>query len=244
MEKYLSALIVDDEQKAVDLMTRLLEDSGQFSRLFSAFDTDAALSQIVRFKPDLVFLDIKMPGKNGFQFLKELQQIDFIGEIVFVTAYDEFALQAFRNHAFGYLLKPVDRHELKNLLFEYARRNGIKDHLVRLARLLEDYEKVKQKIRVNTRAGHIFIDPQEILYCVAEGNYTNVHLGEKVHVCSMQLGDFEGLLPGSGFKRPGRSLIINLELLSSVNRKSSTLTFEKGSKEFSIMVKKSEIRNL
>ena len=119
MEHKLSALIVDDEESARRLMVKLLEETLYFSDIRLAQSVDSALSELNNFNPDLIFLDIKMPGKYGIEFVNELHFVDGKPGIVFVTAYDQYAIQAIKIQAFDYLLKPVNRKELKECIEKY-----------------------------------------------------------------------------------------------------------------------------
>lgn len=243
MEKKLSALIVDDEKKALDLLTKLLEHTFQFSEIRCADSALSAAEQLKDFHPDLLFLDIKMPGKDGFAFLKELKKTNKHTEVVFVTAYNQFAIQAIKNHAFDYLLKPVDRKELNDCITQYRQRQPASNLLERLEALVLE-RKESHKLRINTRTGYIFIDPASILSCLADGNYTCIDLGDHQHLCSMQLGMIETMLPKNGFIRLGRSLIINFNYITKVDRKTHSITFEKDSKTYPLVISKAQLKEL
>jgi len=113
MEPNLKALIIVDEERARNLLHKLLEETLCFMDIRMSYSADAALIELKHFEPDIILLDIKMPGKDGFEFINELPPGLSKTEIVFVTAYDQFAIKAIKNHAFDYLLKPVNRMELK-----------------------------------------------------------------------------------------------------------------------------------
>jgi two-component system, LytTR family, response regulator len=243
MERKLTSLIVDDEEKAVGLLSKLLEDTHQFSEVHTARSVASALEVLEHFEPDLLFLDIKMPGKDGFALLKEFPEKERTCEIVFVTAYDQYALEAFRSYAFAYLLKPVNRQELTDCVHRFRSRRVQSGHAQKLLEMIESIEN-RNKLRFNTRTGYFFIDPVNILYCEADGNYTTIHVGDKQHVCSLHLGSIEENLQGNGFIRIGRSLIINFKYLSSVDRKKSQLTFEKDGQYFLLDVSRLQLREL
>lgn len=234
MEKKLKTLIVDDEKKAVALLQELLEASLQFSEIRYAYSASSATTILQEFEPDVVFLDIKMPGTDGFALLREIRaSSDTIG-IVFVTAYDEFALDAYRNYAFGYLLKPVNRADLSKCISRFK--------AMRSERSSEGSQ--PPRIRFNTRTGYFFVDPDDILYCEADGNYSTINTGDKEHLCSLQLGNIQELLPVNGFMRLGRSLIINFKYVASVDRKKYLLLFEKRGLSLSINVSPSQLKEL
>lgn len=243
MEKKLSALIVDDEENALTLLSKLLEDTNQFSDVRSASSAMQATLELNHFVPDLIFLDIKMPEMDGFTFLEKLKKEKRTTEVVFVTAYDQFALKALKNHAFDYLLKPVDRKELLDCIMQFKDRKQEPHVLERLEKLMHE-QKDNNKLHINTRTGYLFIDPASILYCQADGNYTLIDMGERQHLCSMQLGVVETLLPKNKFVRLGRSLMINFNFVSIIDRKNHKITFEKEGKPYAITISKAQLKEL
>lgn len=244
MDKRLTALIVDDEPAAVKVLSDLLNATEQFSDIRSALSVESAIGKLSHFDPDMIFLDIEMPEEDGFGLFRQIMGHPIHSEIILVTGHQEYAMEAIRNHAFGYLLKPVDRTELDRVIRDFPGRKHRPDHSDRMEKFLQEYEREKARLRFNSRAGYIFVDPSQILYCLADGNYTNIQLSERHHVCSLQLGDVEEILSSPGFIRLGRSLIINFRFISHVDRKTGKLTFEKDGKQFSIMVKKAQLREL
>jgi two-component system, LytTR family, response regulator len=239
----LSALIVDDEHKAVELLEKLLEDTHQFSTIQATTSAVQAKEILKNYEPDLLFLDIKMPEMDGFAFLEELKHNNKHIEVVFVTAYDQYALKALKNHAFDYLIKPIDRKELLDCIMQFKERKQDPDLVERLEKLVHEH-KDNHRLRINTRTGYIFIEPAQILYCQADGNYTLIDLGERQHLCSLQLGALEELLPKNDFLRLGRSLIVNFNLINKVDRKTSQITFEKGNKQFTLPISKTQVKEL
>ncbi len=244
MEKKLSALIVDDEEKALELLQKLLEDTHQFFEIKCASSTISAAAQLETFHPDLIFLDIKMPGQDGLSFVKELKRVNHKNmEVVFVTAYDQYALQAIKNHAFDYLLKPVDRMELFGCIMQYRQRMQGPYLLDRLEKFILE-NKDSSRMRINTRTGYIFIEPHSILYCQADGNYTLIELGDRQQLCSMQLGVVEVTIPKNNFIRLGRSLIVNTHHIIKVDRKTNQILFEKNGKSYALKISKAQLKEL
>lgn len=240
----LRALIVDDEQNAVSLLKKLLEDSGHFRRLYVANSVDEGRTVLGEHAVDLVFLDIKMPEQGGFDLIPHLKSLNPSPPFILVTAYDQYMPEAIRQHAFGYLLKPIDRGELNNCLTDFKNNINTGNALIeRLEEILE-HSVSGSRLRFNTREGFFFVDADEILYCRAEGNYTHIELGPRHHLCSVNLATVEHALPGRNFARIGRSLVVNTRLIAAVDRKRCTLTFEKNNLSFEIKVRKAEIREL
>ena len=207
MGQKLSALIVDDEESARMLLAKLLEESEFFAEIRQAKSSAAAIDELNRFDPDLIFLDIRMPGKDGFTLINDLPPKKVKPGIVIVSAFDEFALKAIKNQVIDYLLKPVNRKELRQSILKFIESRSVDNSADKLAR---DPEKFS-RIHVSTRTGTIFINPSLVLYCKAEGNYTTICTGDKQHLCSMNLGKMEEILSDNNFIRVGRSYIINME---------------------------------
>lgn len=184
-----------------------------------------------------------MPGKDGFGFIQDLPQKYKMQRIVFVTAYDQFAIEAIKNQAFDYLLKPVNRKELKQCILRFIEiRNDDPGNGTQM-KTIESGEKIK-RIRVNTRTGTIFINPVDVLFSKAEGNYTTICTGKKQYLCSMNLGNILELLPKKGFIRIGRSYIVNLEYITMLDRKNSTITLVRDSESVTVKIPRLHLKDL
>jgi two-component system, LytTR family, response regulator len=241
MVQKLSALIVDDEESARRLMVKLLEETLFFFEIRLAQSVDSALIELNNFDPDLIFLDIKMPGRYGIEFVNELRYTDGKPGIVFVTAYDQYAIQAIKIHAFDYLLKPVNRKELKECIEKFiANHEAVAPpHITKT----EPLKKIS-RIKVNTRTGTVFINPATILFCKAEGNYTTICTGEKEYLCSLNLGKLQEQLPPSGFIRIGRSLVINFEYITLLDRKKSSITLVRDNESVTVKIPHQHLKDL
>lgn len=243
MEQMLNALIIDDEENARILLKKLLEETLLFKNIRLASSVDSAYNELNLFEPDIIFLDIKMPGKDGFTFIQELPQHYKMYKIVFVTAYDQYAIQAIKSQAFDYLLKPVNRKELKQCLQRVIDRKKDDTDKGGTLKIIKTNERIT-RIRVNTRTGTLFINPADILYCKAEGNYTTVCTGKKQHLCSMNLGKVAELLPQNGFIRIGRSYIINFEHITMLDRKECTISLVREGESATIKIPRQHIKDL
>ncbi len=243
MEQKLSALVVDDEESARKLLKKLLEETLFFNEIRVVQSVNAATNELTKYEPDIIFLDIKMPGKDGFSLINELKDYYQNPEIVFVTAYDHYAIKALRSHAFDYLLKPVNRKELKQCIarfIEFKSMSGVKEiHENSIV-----HKDNISRIRVNTRTGTLFINPSAILYCKADGNYTTICTGSKLHLCSMNIGKVENMLPNKGFIRVGRSHIVNFEYITLLDRKESTVTLVRESETVTIKLPRQHLRDI
>jgi len=211
----MQALIIDDEKHCRDGLAIMLSKFCPMIEVVAqcpgARQGQVAISQ---FQPDLVFLDIEMPGMNGFELLKNCRDYEF--DTIFTTAYNEYAIQAVRHSALDYLLKPINKNELIQAV---ARANG--SHKVRASvktsRLIEYIEKKKpsEKIALPAIDGLLIVDTREIFYCESENNYTRFYLanGKNIFV-SKTLKKVETLLTEyKNFYRIHHSFIINLDYL-------------------------------
>lgn len=215
----LKAVIIDDEAKARRILASFIEEyCPQLTLAGAAEDVVQGVKLIQRSKPDIVFLDIEMPGYNGFQLLEFFDEIDF--EVIFVTANNEFALKAFQVSAVDYLLKPLQINQLVRAVEKAEKIRGnslIKERLETLKTNMEG-QQIK-KIVVPVSEGSLFIDIKDITHLRAEGSYVNIFLkdGNKVLV-SKNIKDYEGQLTAAeGFFRTHRSYLINIRYVRSLS---------------------------
>lgn len=235
MSQKISALIVDDEESARKLLANLLEELQCFSEIRMAKSASAASTELFQYDPDLIFLDIKMPGKDGFSFISDLPIKEKKPGIVIVTAYDQFAIKAIKNQAFDYLLKPVNRKELKQCVQKFIESRP---------QVEKEITDKFSRIRISTRTGTVFVNPTSILFCKADGNYTTICTGDKQHLCSMNLGKVEELLTGNGFFRIGRSHIINREYVSILDRKESAVILVREGETVKLKIPRHHLKEL
>jgi two-component system LytT family response regulator len=176
--KSLKAIIIDDEEAARITLSKLLEwNAPDVNIVALCSNVDDAIHCIHKHQPDLIFLDIEMPVKNGFDLLQEIGTINF--EVVFVTAYDQFAVEAFKRHALAYLLKPVDEDELK-IVIDRAKKHITsplnEETLSKLFESLQIQQPTFNKIAIPTIEGLELIKVDQIVRCSSDGNYTYIHL--------------------------------------------------------------------
>jgi two-component system, LytTR family, response regulator len=243
MKQKLNALIVDDEENARLLLNKLLEETLFFNNIKLAQSVAAANNELLCFEPDIIFLDIKMPGKDGFAFMQDLPSRYRKHRIVFVTAYDQFAIKALKKEAFDYLLKPVNRKELKQCITRFIERRKEITNNGKSVNIIEIGEKIT-RIKVNTRTGLLFINPVDILFCKADGNYTIICTGKKQHLCSMNLGRVVELLPKDGFIRVGRSYVVNFEYITMLDRKESSILLVRDEESVKVKIPKQHLKDL
>ena len=170
----------------------------------------------------MVLLDIEMPGKTGLEVADDIRKSGINTMIVFITAYNKFAVDAFKVSAFDYLLKPVDHQTMDELLHRFYSQRQYYNLNSRLDSLF-DLMKNEKKIRINTRHGFYMINAENLLFIESEGSYCVFHhAGNKTDTVSANLGSLEEVLPQNNFFRISRSIIINLDYLESVDRKTKT----------------------
>jgi two-component system LytT family response regulator len=213
--KTIKTILVDDEPRGLSALQRLLEfNCPEIEIIGLCSSADEAKEKITELKPELVFLDIAMPEKNGFDLLNDIDPIRF--EIIFVTAHDDFMLQAFRFSAVDYLLKPVENNLLVDAVNRAAARIEEKTSGDALETLLYNIRQKdgaqKMKICITSLKGFQVVSLSDILYCEASSNYTNFHFTNRTVICaSKPIHEYEELLADSNFIRIHKSSVINLE---------------------------------
>jgi two-component system LytT family response regulator len=206
------SIIVDDELKSRESLKILLEDFCENVEVLALCQNVAeSMIAIEAHKPDVVFLDIQMQRETGFDLLTKLKAVNF--EVVFTTAYSEYAIKAFKFSAIDYLLKPIDIEELKKALYKVEKRlNGnISERLEQLIQNLKPGASQDYKLALPTSDGLIFIKINDIIYCEASSNYTQIFsLDGKKHLVSRTLKEYEDLLLEHNFFRIHNSHLVNL----------------------------------
>jgi two-component system LytT family response regulator len=217
----LKAIIIDDEQHCIDRLTRLLAEAAAPVQLLQSYQSvQDGLQGIKEHQPDVVFLDVQIQEKTGFDLLGELKEINF--EVIFTTAYDRYAVQAFKFSALDYLLKPVDSGDLLQALRKLnakVSRNEMSGKFDVLFHNMKNLQGISKKISVPTVNGFSFLPVSDIIRCQAEVNYTTIHLKEHQKITvAKTLKEFEELLTEYNFYRVHNSHLINLAYIKSYNK--------------------------
>lgn len=214
----LKAILVDDEPNSVQLLARQLEQHcPQVQVLGQVTDSTEAIELIRQIKPDVVFLDIEMPEMNGFQLLEQLEDITFA--VIFVTAYDEFAVKAFRFSAVDYLLKPVDIPDLLAAVSKVERQQPLDYRQLELLKSQYQSGQFAQKLAVPYQGSLIFVELKEIVYCESDSNYTSIILTSgKRYLVSKTLREVQEFLEGRNFLRVHRQYVVNLDHIRMYKR--------------------------
>ncbi len=213
----LKTVIIDDEPQAVNLLTELANEVSGISIAGSFNDPVTALNELRDINPDLLLLDVQMPRMSGFELLKNLRQSGMDPSVIFITAYDQFAIEAIHNEAFDYLMKPVSPVELRDSVQRLIARLAMEDENPSIDQLLKTIK--TPKLQFSDRTGVTFLSPEEIIFVEADGNYSKVVTKTKIHLFTRKLGEMEEILTPMGFIRVGRSSIINPAFLSRIDRK-------------------------
>lgn len=185
--------------------------SDEVDIIASFTDAREALNYLEQNTPDCLFLDIEMPSMDGFQFIKNLKNKDF--PVVITTAYNQYALQALKNEAIDYLLKPIDSDDLEVTLAKIKKYNTKNLTVERLEKILLNFnsESQSKKITINTDGKLVFLHSDDILYAESDGNYSTIFLadGQKI-LLTKKLKEVNSILPENCFFRIHNSYIINL----------------------------------
>jgi two-component system LytT family response regulator len=214
----IKSVIVDDELNNIENLQNIIKvNCPDVEVAATASNAADAVVSINKHRPDLVFLDIQMPGQSGFEVLKAFDRIDF--EVIFITAYDRYGIQAIKFSALDYLLKPIDITEFKQAIEKARQKVSIRQQNYNIENLLA-YIKTGQrdvpKIALPTLTEIMYVKITEIIRCEASNNYTNFYLqnGERVLVCKT-LKDFADLLKPHQFIRTHQSHLVNQAFIKS-----------------------------
>lgn len=208
-------VIIDDEKNAVESLSTILEKfCTEVEIVGKAYNATSGIEIINNTHPDVAFVDIEMPDANGFDVVNSLKHTKTF--MVFVTAFDQYAIRAFKSNVVGYLLKPVDIEEVQNLV------EKVKE-MVRNRNLLEvtsDKKNMVEKLSIPTTKGLLFVEPEKIIFIEADGRYSKIFLEDHDTVLvSKNLGEIEELLNMETFFRAHHSSIVNIKHVTELNSK-------------------------
>lgn len=207
-------IIVDDEEKAIQSLAWELNRFQEKITIVASFTSPKeALAYCKENTQDIdcIFLDIQMPAMDGFQFLKQLQPNPY--QIVFTTAYDEYAIKAIKHDALDYLLKPIDTDDLAICISRIQKNIEKENSLDKLEEVLKKFQlnSKDKKITINTDGKLIFLKESDIIFAASDGNYSTLHLADNQKiVLTKKLKEVNDLLPDDDFFRIHNSYIINL----------------------------------
>ena len=236
------SMIVEDEPEALDLLAGLLEATGEATVVASTTNPFEAIDLLLLHTPDILFLDIKMPGMSGFDIINEMNRLTALTpRVVFTTAHDEYAIKAFDCAAFDYLLKPIDPDRLAETLRRHSSQaNGGKNDQLRQQSFLNN-----EKILIfRGVTGVTFIDTDDVVYITADGNYSSFHfISGRVETVTALIGNIEAQL-GKQYFRTGRSCIVNTSYLARIDMKQMSCVFIRGEKEYRCEISRDKVKML
>ena len=226
MTKLISTIIVDDEPLARRGLRQLIEPHADLTIIAEARNGIEAIAAVRSMKPDLMFLDVQMPAPDGFGVLKQIWS-DEMPLVVFVTAYDDFAVRAFDAHALDYLVKPLQQARFNDAVERVRNRIRSNEALQmsnRLAALLEEQSSVgRQRLIVPTASGEMLLDTAGIDWIEADDYYAAIHVGKRRHLIRESLASLEHRLAGGRFLRTHRSAMVNMDRVSEVRMESGEM---------------------
>lgn len=217
----IQAVIIDDEQKSIDTLSKVIETfTPHVEVAYTTTHLQEGYTFINAHQPALVFLDIEMGGYSGFDLLELFDEINF--HLIFVSAYEEFALKAIKFSALDYLLKPVNPAELKNAIKKVEQLGVRESEGRKVKQMLNNFltnERGNHKITLATFDGFEFVEIDNILYCKADGSYTHFHLknGQKI-TTSKNLKFYADILIEYGFYRNHSATLINLRFIKRYSK--------------------------
>jgi len=212
-------LIIDDENPTREFIRKMLETFDKNLEIYTdGANVQSGIEAIERIKPDIVLLDIQMPDGNGFDVLKSVAHKQF--EIIFITAFQEFAVQAIKFSALDYILKPIDAEELRNAVTNALQLLSHKKDDHQLQALQHNIQPhLKRKLVLKTQESIFIVEIDDIVHCEADKNYTFFYLndGKKI-IVSKTLKDYDTLLSGLQFFRVHQSHLINLNCVERYDK--------------------------
>jgi two-component system LytT family response regulator len=218
----LTAIILDDEKTACQLLNSMIDQyCPNIEVLLVTQNPLEALEEIENLDPDILFIDINMPKMSGFEFIDKMS--GFNGKIIFTTAYDNYAIQAFKYAAFDYLLKPIHVEHLESTINRLSELKVQKDDSSSINQLLAALNQEKTKssevLAIHNNGDLQFINKKDIQYFEANSNYTSICTEKGKHMSSKTLKEFENLLDESVFIRVHKSFIVNVRFIEKYSPK-------------------------
>lgn len=203
----ITTILIDDEHLAIAELQTMLKKYGDVEVVDTASNSEEAAEKINERKPQLIFLDINMPGKSGFELLEDLDEVP---HVIFVTAYDQYAIKAFEVNALDYILKPVNTTRLADAIEKVKRQ-------ISNTKSLENRLTIDKRIFIKDGELCFFVPLEEIFLIESVGNYARVYYQNKKPLLHKSLSYLEDKLPESHFFRAGRQFIINTHFIKNIN---------------------------
>ncbi|MFA8451004.1 MAG: LytR/AlgR family response regulator transcription factor [Bacteroidales bacterium] len=240
-----SFLIVDDEGISRRLIKNLLLKLDSDFKIYEASNVDGAVDLYFEKKPDLVFMDIIMPRKNGFEFMNILKNYNTLPNLVVMSSCPDYAIDALRESVLDYLEKPIRHADLKNCLIRVQKRINYTAKLPQNINGIEKQLQLQERIKIFASEKISILALKDIFYCEANSNYTNIYLTNKEKITtSLNLGKIQKQLPSNLFFRTHRSYIVNETYITSINRRKKCCLIKCNDAEAEIKITESSITKL
>ena len=235
----IKAVIIDDEKNGRNTLKNFISKYITNVKVVGEGENVQTGIQVINeLNPDLVFLDIQMPDGTGFDLLERIKDINF--SVIFVTAYDQYAVKAFKYSAVDYILKPVDPDMLIEAIAKIEDTNRLSEIEKKIELLLENKNKIN-KIALPSSNGVIMVPIENIIRCESDSNYTNFHLvDKKKHIVSRTLKEYDELLSDEGFFRTHKSHLINLKYVNQYVKGEGGYVVMEGGSEVEVSRRKKE----
>jgi len=237
-----SCIIIDDESKARTTFEKFVDRflSDKLKVVCSASSIKDGVFAINKFNPDIVFLDIEMPDENGFKLFEYFEKINF--EVVFLTAFQNYAINAIKYAAFDYILKPLDYLDLRDVVVRFENKVKEESNTTRVQTLLANLATggdIHSKVALPTLTGFKLEKINNIIYCEADDNYTRIHTAQGTEILvSKTLKFVEELLPAEYFFRIHKTYLVNLNYISSYDRSEGHKIILENGKELEVATRR------
>lgn len=233
--KKITCLIIDDEPVARDIIRNFLKEEEDIEIAGECSNGVEAVSKILEIKPELIFLDVQMPGLNGLEVIEIIEK-QYLPHVIFITAYDQYAVKAFEINAIDYLLKPVDKNRFKNSIEKGKKlilsKNSIKNQLNDLLLTLSKKDSYLKRMVVKYKDRYILINTSEIMWFEAASDYVTIHLKKDNFFIKDTIKNLEKKLNPAVFVRTHRSFLVNINYVKEfqpLDAKNHILVMHNGS---------------
>lgn len=234
----LKVLIVDDEKDARHLIRHYLQNISQVRAIEESDNVEEALFKTISFAPDLIFLDIIMPGRSGIELMELIEKRQLPTHIVVVSGAEDYVIRAIKSSVYDFLLKPAKKEDIEKSIDKFLKKRNA---AVNRNEMVDE----RLKIRLSSINNYVLIDPNEIVYCEAEGSYTCFHMEDGTkETANSYLGMIEQRFSALRFFRISRSYLINLNKLLKINRGDCTCILISNKKKIKIRGSKKQLKLL
>jgi DNA-binding LytR/AlgR family response regulator len=242
-EPKICALVIDSSAEEIEQTTNILKGIPLVKNIVVANHSDEALMKLIEFNPHIIFMNYPLIGNSNNQLLKYIKSNSKDATVVCTSQSKNHAHQAINDGIFNYLVKPISKEDIIRLIDEVA-LSFQSNNQDRINKIIENSAE-DIKIKLQTAKGYLFINPDELLYCKADGFYSQLILtGDRVELCYLLLAKLETIFSQFNFTRVSRSYLINLKYIRKILRANNTIILSYEGKEYEVKGSKLQIRNL